>query len=130
MMSRLTRRGFFETFSDGICGAAIATLLSRDLYGATLEGSDGLPDGHRRMYDLKPRPPHFAPKAKAVIHLFMNGGPSQVDLFDPKPMLEKHDGETYEAPGGQTGVDHTGKLMRSPFSFKEYGKSGIWVSEL
>jgi hypothetical protein len=41
-MNRLTRRGFFETFSDGICGAALATLLSRDLYGATLEGSDGL----------------------------------------------------------------------------------------
>ena len=57
-MNRLTRRGFFETFSDGICGAALATLLSRDLYGATLESSDGLPDGHRRMYDLKPRPPH------------------------------------------------------------------------
>ena len=49
----------------------------------------------RRFYDLKPRKPHFEPKAKAVIQLFMNGGPSQMDLFDPKPMLDKHHGQTY-----------------------------------
>ena len=91
----LSRRNFFERFSDGICGTALATLLSRDLYGTTLDSSSGLPDGHRRMYDLQPRPPHFAPKAKAVIHLFMNGGPSQMDLFDPKPVLDKHNGEAY-----------------------------------
>jgi hypothetical protein len=92
--------------------------------------SADLPEGHRRVYDLRPRPPHFSPKAKAVIHLYMNGGPSQVDLFDYKPALEKHSGETYETAGGQADVDHSGRLLRSPFSFKQHGKSGMWVSDL
>src|SRR5436190_15320266 len=131
-MNRLTRRGFFETFSDGICGAGLATLLSRDLYGATLEGADGLPDGHRRMYDLKPRPPHFAPKAKAVIHLFMNGGPSQMDLFDPKPMLDKHHGEPYfdKVAADLTGPEGAGGILRSPFQFAQHGQSGAWISSV
>ena len=131
----MTRRGFFDRMSDGIYGTALATLLSGDVYGSIApllasESLPALPEGHRRFYDLKPRPPHFDPKAKAVIHLFMNGGPSHVDLFDPKPKLDKHDGETYEAAGGQTNVDHKGRLLRSPFGFKQYGKSGVWVSEL
>jgi len=133
LQRRLSRRNFFETFSDGICGTALATLLSRDLYGATLDSSsDGLPDGHRRMYDLKPRPPHFAPKAKAVIHLFMNGGPSQMDLFDPKPVLDKHNGEAYfdKVAADLTTPEQVGGLLRSPFKFAQYGKSGMWISEL
>jgi len=131
----LTRRGFFDRISDGIYGTALATLFSRDLYGGLgpLEASENdaeLPEGHRRVYDLKPRSPHFPPKAKAVIHFFMNGGPSQVDLFDPKPVLDKHNGNDYSIAGGQTNIDHSGKLMASPFTFKQYGKCGIWVSEL
>src|SRR6476659_2661363 len=89
----LSRRAFFDRVSDGLYGAALASLLSRDLYGATTAGE--LADSPRRGYDLKPRKPHFEPKAKSVIHLFMNGGPSQMDLFDPKPMLTKHHGEPY-----------------------------------
>jgi len=132
---QLTRRCFFERVCDGIYGTALATVLSGDFYGSmnplmATETDPSLPDGHRRVYDLKPRAPHFPPKAKAVIHLYMNGGPSQVDLFDPKTTLEKHNGETYNTAGGQSDVDHTGKLMRSPFAFKQYGKGGVWVSEL
>ncbi len=129
---RLTRRSFFERFSDGIGGTALATLLARDLYGATLDSAGGLPEGHRRMYDLKPRQPHFPPRAKAVIHLFMNGGPSQMDLFDPKPVLDKHNGEAYfdKVAADLTGPEQAGGLMRSPFKFAQYGKSGIWISEL
>jgi hypothetical protein len=133
MADKLTRRGFFDRVSDGIYGTALATLLSGDVYGSLhplMAAETDLPDGHRRTYDLKPRTPHFAPKAKAVIHLFMNGGPSQVDLFDPKPRLEKHSGESYETAGGATNVDHSGKLLGSPFTFKQYGQSGTWVSEL
>jgi hypothetical protein len=132
---KLSRRGFFSRVSDGIYGTALATVLSGDIYGsltplmATTVDAD-LPDGHRRIYDLKPRSPHFPPKAKAVIHLFMNGGPSQVDLFDQKPALQKHDGEKHETSGGQSDVDHSGKLLGSPFTFKQYGKSGLSVSEL
>jgi len=129
---QISRRHFFERFSDGIGGAAIATLLARDVYGSTLDASSGLPDGHRRMYDLKPRPPHFAPKAKAVIHLFMNGGPSQMDLFDPKPVLDKHHGEPYfdKVAADLTTPEQVGGLMRSPFKFAQYGKSGMWISEV
>jgi hypothetical protein len=129
---QLSRRNFFERFSDGIGGAALATLLTRDLYGNSLDSSSGLPDGHRRMYDLKPRPAHFAPKAKAVIHLFMNGGPSQMDLFDPKPVLDKHNGEPYfdKVAADLTTPEQVGGLMRSPFKFAQYGKSGMWISEL
>jgi hypothetical protein len=132
---QLTRRGFFDRVCDGIYGTALATVLSSDFYGSmnpllATETDSSLPDGHRRIYNLKPRAPHFPPKANAVIHLYMNGGPSQVDLFDPKTTLEKHNGETYNTAGGQSDVDHTGKLMRSPFAFKQYGKGGVWVSEL
>src|SRR5438067_134886 len=68
-------------------------------------------------------------KAKHVIFLFMNGGLSQVDSFDPKPMLEKFHGQPL--PGGSIATERrTGGLMKSPFSFKKYGKSGLEVSEL
>ena len=130
-----TRRGFFNRVCDGIYGTALATVLSGDVFGSLTplmasEIDPDLPEGHRRSYDVKPRSPHFSPKAKSIIQLCMNGGPSQVDLFDPKPTLEKHSGETYETSGGQADVDHSGKLLRSPFTFKQYGKSGRWVSEL
>jgi hypothetical protein len=132
----MTRRRFFERISDGIYGTALATLFSQDLYGGlgalVADSSDvsALPPGHRPTYDLVPRKPDFTHRAKAVIHLFMNGGPSQVDLFDPKIELDRHSGQNHSTAGGQTDVDHSGQLMRSPFTFKQYGKSGMWVSEL
>src|SRR5471030_2305596 len=68
-------------------------------------------------------------RAKRVIFLFMNGGLSQVDSFDPKPMLDKYHGQPL--PGGSVATERkTGALMRSPFTFKTYGKAGIEVSEL
>lgn len=72
---------------------------------------------------------HFAPKAKRVIHLFMNGGPFQADLFDPKPALEKYEGQR---PAGADLVTErpTGGLLPSPFKFKQHGESGVPVSEL
>src|SRR5215475_12945783 len=73
--------------------------------------------------------PKFKPKAKHVIFLFMNGGLSQVDSFDPKPMLDKYDGKPL--PGETPQHERkTGGLMKSPFTFKKYGKGGIEVSEL
>ena len=68
-----------------------------------------------------PKAPHFAPKAKQVIFLFLNGGPSQVDTFDPKPMLEKYHGQPM--PGGYPkAMLERGTLMQSPFTFKRYGQ--------
>ena len=78
---------------------------------------------------LVPKPPHFKPKAKRIIHLFMNGGPSQVDTFDPKPDLEKHHGQ--RPPGAERKTERrTGGLFKSPFKFKQSGESGIPVSEI
>src|SRR5216684_8951 len=78
---------------------------------------------------LAVKQPHFPAKAKRVIFLFLNGGMSQVDTFDPKPMLIKHDGEPM--PGPKIKTDRaSGNLMRSPYSFKKYGQSGLEVSEI
>ncbi len=77
----------------------------------------------------KAGPADFAPRAKRVIFLYMNGGLSQVDSFDPKPALEKYHGQPL--PGGSIATERkTGTLMKSPFQFKKYGKCGMEVSEL
>ena len=78
---------------------------------------------------LAPKPPHFPAKAKRVIYLFLNGGPSQVDTFDPKPMLDKYNGQPM--PAGNLKTERkTGNLMKSPFAFQRCGRSGIEVSEI
>ena len=78
---------------------------------------------------MTPRPPQFPGKAKHVIHLFMNGGPSHVDTFDPKPSLQKYAGK--ELPSGNLRTERrTGAALPSPFKFQKYGASGIEVSEL
>src|SRR5262245_52415258 len=121
----LNRRSFFHRISGGLHGVALASLLSREVYGATLEGT-------RRSYDLKPRAPHFPPKATSVIQLFMHGGPSQMDLFDPKPMLDKHHGEPYfdKVAADLTGPEGAGGILRSPFQFAQHGQSGAWISDV
>src|SRR5262245_61177543 len=75
------------------------------------------------------RAPHFTPRAKQVVHLFMNGGPSQVDTFDPKPTLEKYHGQPLPNPNLRTERKTSG-AFKSPFKFARYGQSGIEVSEL
>lgn len=74
-------------------------------------------------------PPHFAPKAKRIIYLVLNGGLSQIDSFDPKPMVDKYDGQAMPAvlPKTESSLGH---LMRSPFAFARHGQSGIPVSEI
>jgi hypothetical protein len=124
-----SRRGFFHQVSGGIYGAALTYLLGRDL-----QNGSGLLAGEERAEDppdLRPRAPHFAPKARSVIHLFMNGGPSQMDLFDPKPVLDKHHGRRYfdKIAGEVENPQSAGALMRSPFKFAQHGQSGMWVSE-
>lgn len=100
-------------------GLGFATLALPHLLGAT--SPDDAVQGARS--------PHFAPKAKQVVHLFMNGGPSQVDTFDPKPMLDKYHGKPLPRMNLRT-ERKTGAAMRSPFAFRRYGESGIPVSEL
>ncbi len=78
---------------------------------------------------LAPKAPHFAPKVKRIIHLFMNGGPSQVDTFDPKPALVKYKGQSPKEAGLKT-ERRTGGLFPSPFAFKKCGQSGLEISEI
>jgi len=133
----VTRRSFFERVGNGIFGTALTTILCEDLFGGlSLVGSAAAdqPDhGRRRAYDLKPRPAHFAPKAKAVIQLLMNGAPSQMDLFDPKPALDRHHGESYLDQLASEAIfnrQQAGDLLRSPFKFAQHGESGMWMSEV
>ncbi|MBV9123641.1 MAG: DUF1501 domain-containing protein, partial [Planctomycetes bacterium] len=78
---------------------------------------------------LAPKTPPFPARAQRVIHLFMNGGPSHVDTFDPKPMLDKYHGQPL--PSGPLRTERkTGGAFRSPFQFRKYGQSGIEVSEI
>jgi len=113
-----SRRQFLARAGAGLGWLAFGDLLlSRGL--AAEEAP--LPSG-----DLTPRPPHFAPKAKSVIWLFMEGAPSVVDLFDPKPELDKNDGKRIEI---NTFNGNPGPLMKSPFKFERYGQCGAWVCE-
>jgi hypothetical protein len=81
-------------------------------------------------YNLLAKKPHFAPKAKSVIFIYMGGGPSTIDMFDPKPALRKHDGQ--DAPFEIKGraLNGSQRVMASPFAFKPYGQSGREVSDL
>ena len=90
-------------------------------------GMLGLADLHAATSNLVQKQ-HFAPKAKRVIHFFLNGGPSHVDTFDPKPMLLKHEGKVL--PNTRITERKTGAAFPSPFKFRSYGQSGIEVSEL
>src|SRR5262245_17757352 len=78
---------------------------------------------------LTPRRPHFPPKARRVLHLFMNGGPSHVDTFDPKPLLAKYHGKPLPTANLRT-ERKTGAAFGSPFKFTRHGKCGLEVSEL
>jgi len=78
---------------------------------------------------LDPKPPHFAPRAKRIIHIFMNGGPSHVDTFDPKPELQRRHGTLLPNPNLIT-ERLTGAAFASPFDFRAYGQSGVPISEL
>ena len=95
--SQPSRRSFFEQVGSGLCGAALASVLSEDLFGRSLRAAEQTHTQNEalRQFDLRPKPTHFHPPARSVIQLFMNGGPSQMDLFDPKEELEKKHGMSY-----------------------------------
>ena len=96
------------------------------LLGSELQGAE--PGPSSPFSTLAERPPHFPAKAKRIIHIFANGGPSQVDTFDPKPLLNEWHGR--KLPLDLKTERITGAAMGSPFEFKKYGQSGIEVSEL
>ncbi len=112
----LTRRELLTRVGMGFGSLALGNLLGTGSAGAA------------PLNPLAVRSPRFVPKAKRVVHLFMNGGPSHVDTFDPKPMLTKHDGKAL--PNLLKTERPTGAGLASPFTFEKYGKSGLEISEL
>src|SRR3954462_10540547 len=114
------RREFLKKAGAGCGMLALADVLRMD--GLLAAESDAA----RAIDPMAPRPSHYAPKAKSVIWLFMEGAPSSVDLFDPKPELTKRHGQKFaiDVFNGKPGP-----LMKSPFSFKQHGQSGAWVCE-
>lgn len=134
-----SRRDFLRSLGGGF------GLLACSALAAPAKGQPPVAPGPRRIGDVDPlrphapRVPHFAPRAKSVIFLFMVGGPSQIDTFDHKPHLDRLDGKS--VPGSMKealnatrhanvfhGCDDV--ILKSPFSFQQYGESGIWISEL
>ena len=117
------RRSFLKNAGLGFGSLALTGLLKEQ---GVLNSADAADKGV-----LQVKQPHFAPKAKSIIWLFMPGSPSQVDTFDYKPMLQKKSGEKLEGADPKTGFFTTsGKLLKSPFKFKQHGESGAWVSEV
>ncbi len=122
--SMFSRRELLRRTGTGFGAMALGSMMSEAglLTPATANAADGL------AMPLAARPPQFAPKAKRVIHIFMNGGPSQVDTFDPKPELTRLAGQTL--PLNLSTERKTGAAFPSPFKFKKCGQSGIEVSEI
>jgi hypothetical protein len=110
-------------------GLGLGTLALAPLLGHAATTTATPRPGEVGINPLAPRPPQFPVKAKHVIHIFANGGPSHVDTFDPKPMLTKFHGKPLPTPNLRT-ERKTGAAFGSPFKFSRYGKSGIEVSEL
>jgi hypothetical protein len=129
----LTRRALFCRMGGGFGALGLGSVLADagllSGAGTALAGSPTRSEATVPSNPLAARPPHFPARAKRVIFLFMNGGPSHVDTFDPKPALEKHAGQSPPA-ATMTGRPKNGKLMPSPFSARPHGQSGIAVSEL
>ncbi len=117
-MALISRREALLRSGTGFGSLALASLMANESK-AEVEKTD----------PLAPKKSHYPSKAKHVVHLFMNGGPSQVDTFDPKPMLDKYHGKPLPETNLRT-ERKTGAAMRSPFKFKKHGQSGIEVSEL
>ena len=97
--------------------------------GFGMVGFAGVAGAQPAADPLLPKAPHFPARAKRIIYLFLNGGPSQVDTFDPKPKLDEYNGKPI--PAGNLKTERkTGNLLKSPFAFKKYGQSGIEISEI
>src|SRR4029078_143039 len=111
----VSRRRLLQQSALGFGSLALASLFDN---GRAMAATDAA------------KPPHFAPRAKRVIFLFMKGGPSHLDTFDPKPLLDRDHGKPFPGEKPRVQFAGTGNLLKSPWSFRQYGGSGIPVSEL
>ncbi len=122
----ITRRHFFKSGGLGVGALALGALMNEKLFSTAAHAASDNP--------LAPKPPHFKPKAKRIIYLFMAGAPSQIDLFDPKPKLQELNGQAIpeEIVKGErfAFIKGTPKLLGSPYEFKKHGQSGAEISNL
>ena len=116
--SRLSRRDLLANVGTGTGFLALPALLQAESATATASGSP-----------LLPRSPQIAARAKHIIHIYLNGGPSQVDTWDYRPELQKWGGKKLPL-GNLTTERETGVALASPFQFQQYGESGLWCSEV
>lgn len=116
----ITRRQLLSRCAAGFGAVAATALLAESGYATSLN-------------PLAPKETHFPPRVKSIIFLYMDGGPSQVDTFDYKPLLEKHNGEDPRKAIGKlepTQFNNIGKVLKSPWTFQQHGESGHWISSL
>jgi hypothetical protein len=126
--SPIPRRDFFARTRDGLLGAALVQLLGEEFIGSAANAASGA-----LLQNLNSRDGHHPAKAKSVIQLFMNGGPSQMDLFDPKPVLDRMDGQPY--PGNTEGIGNQstaniGVMMGGQYGIARRGQSGMWMADV
>ena len=121
----VNRREMLVQSATGFGALAFSALLTERAFGEVLIPATNMPGD-----PLFPRPTHHAAKAKNVIFLYMDGGPSQVDTFDPKPRLEREHGQKIKMKVPPTQFDDVGNVLKSPWKFRQYGGSGIPVSDL
>ncbi|MDR3633989.1 MAG: DUF1501 domain-containing protein [Isosphaeraceae bacterium] len=122
----ISRRAMLARCANGFGSLALTALLAEEGRGAPAAGNPA------DRNPFAPRPTHFPARARNVIFLYMDGGPSQVDTFDYKPMLEKYHGRDPHSvfKVEPTQFNNVGKVMATPWKFQQRGKSGLWVSEL
>ncbi len=126
-MSHFTRRHFLSQQAFGLSGLALAWLFNED----GLLAAPAKPAFERETFDRKPRPPAKRPQAQAMISMFMQGGPSHVDLFDPKPELTKRHLQTFTGDiKFDNAAEASSKLFASPWKFSKFGQCGMDLSEL
>jgi hypothetical protein len=118
LIQPVTRRSLLQRAAAGFGYVALQALLGRESASAAVNNP------------LAPKPTLFPARAKRIVFLFMKGGPSHVDTFDPKPLLQRDDGKPYPFKQPRVQFAQTGKLLKSPWAFKQYGQSGLPVSDL
>jgi len=118
LIAPITRRNMLQRTAAGFGYIALQALLGKEHAQAAVENP------------VAPKLTPFPARAKRIVFLFMKGGPSHVDTFDPKPLLQRDDGKPYPFAQPRVQFAETGKLLKSPWSFKQYGQSGLPVSEL
>jgi hypothetical protein len=122
----LTRRSLLERTGFGVGGLALTYLIQAE----KLLGGEGARNDKPTVQNLQPRAPHFPPAAGAMVHFMQNGGPSQMDLFDPKPELQKRGGQPMPQSVEIYQMGNSDKILASPFKFRKCGQSGMELAEV